>query len=36
MERDALLQQMSDADPAVRAAAFEKLRALPLVARCAR
>jgi hypothetical protein len=28
IERDALLQQMRDADPAVRAAAFEKLRAL--------
>jgi len=26
IERDALLQQMRDADPAVRAAAFEKLR----------
>ena len=28
MERDALLQQMRDTDPAVRATAFEKLRAL--------
>ena len=28
MERDALLQQMRDTDPTVRAAAFEKLRAL--------
>jgi hypothetical protein len=28
IERDALLQQMRDADPSVRAAAFEKLRAL--------
>jgi len=28
MERDALLQQMRDADPNMRAAAFEKLRAL--------
>jgi hypothetical protein len=28
MERDALLQQMRDADPTMRAAAFEKLRAL--------
>jgi len=28
MERDALLQQMRDADPGVRAAAFEKLRAI--------
>jgi hypothetical protein len=28
MERDVLLQQMRDSDPAVRAAAFEKLRAL--------
>ena len=28
MERDALLQQMRDADPGVRATAFEKLRAL--------
>src|SRR5262245_31523051 len=27
MERDGLLQQMRDADPAVRAAAFDKLRA---------
>jgi len=27
IERDALLQQMRDADPAVRASAFEKLRA---------
>ena len=28
LERDALLQQMRDADPTVRATAFEKLRAL--------
>jgi len=28
MERDTLLQQMRDADPSVRATAFEKLRAL--------
>ena len=28
MERDVLLQQMRDTDPAVRATAFEKLRAL--------
>jgi hypothetical protein len=28
MERDVLLQQMRDADPSVRATAFEKLRAL--------
>jgi hypothetical protein len=28
IERDTLLQQMRDADPAVRASAFEKLRAL--------
>ena len=34
IERDVLLQQMRDADPTVRAAAFDKLRALARALRC--